>query len=55
MMVTYNVGTGIVIARKDDGSWSAPSAISTFGMGWGAQVNGLRFLSLNLHGQRVDF
>ncbi|KAL9676759.1 hypothetical protein QQ045_004978 [Rhodiola kirilowii] len=35
MMVTYNVGTGIVIARNEDGSWSAPSAISTFGMGWG--------------------
>ncbi|CAM8954650.1 unnamed protein product [Rhodiola kirilowii] len=40
MMVTYNVGTGIVIARKEDGSWSAPSAISTFGMGWGAQAGG---------------
>uniref|UniRef100_A0A7N0V884 FYVE-type domain-containing protein n=1 Tax=Kalanchoe fedtschenkoi TaxID=63787 RepID=A0A7N0V884_KALFE len=40
VMVTYNVGTGIVIARKEDGSWSAPSAISTFGMGWGAQAGG---------------
>ncbi|GJT86711.1 RING/FYVE/PHD-type zinc finger family protein [Tanacetum coccineum] len=40
MMVTYNVGTGLVVARRADGSWSPPSAISTFGMGWGAQVGG---------------
>jgi lipid-binding SYLF domain-containing protein len=40
MMVTYNVGTGLVVARREDGSWSAPSAVSTFGMGWGAQVGG---------------
>lgn len=40
MMVTYNVGTGIVIARRDDGTWSPPSAISTFGIGWGAQAGG---------------
>jgi SH3 domain-containing YSC84-like protein 1 len=39
MMVTYKIGTGLVIARRDDGSWSAPSAVSTFGIGWGAQVN----------------
>lgn len=38
MMVTYNVGTGLVVARREDGSWSPPSAISSFGMGWGAQV-----------------
>jgi lipid-binding SYLF domain-containing protein len=38
-MVTYNVGTGLVIARREDGSWSPPSAISTLGVGWGAQVN----------------
>ncbi|KVI02139.1 Ysc84 actin-binding domain-containing protein [Cynara cardunculus var. scolymus] len=40
MMVTYNVGTGLVVARREDGSWSPPSAISSFGMGWGAQVGG---------------
>ncbi|KAJ7947188.1 RING/FYVE/PHD-type zinc finger family protein [Quillaja saponaria] len=40
MMVTYNIGTGLVVARREDGSWSPPSAISTFGMGWGAQVGG---------------
>ncbi|KAI3708251.1 hypothetical protein L2E82_37416 [Cichorium intybus] len=40
MMVTYNVGTGLVVARREDGSWSPPSAISSFGIGWGAQVGG---------------
>lgn len=40
MMVTYNIGTGLVVARRDDGSWSAPSAISSFGVGWGAQAGG---------------
>lgn len=39
MMVTYNIGTGLVVARREDGSWSPPSAISTFGVGWGAQVS----------------
>ncbi|KAL2483516.1 RING/FYVE/PHD-type zinc finger family protein [Forsythia ovata] len=40
MMVTYNIGTGLVVARRDDGSWSPPSAIASFGFGWGAQVGG---------------
>ncbi|CAN4082180.1 unnamed protein product [Withania somnifera] len=40
VMVTYNIGTGLVIARREDGSWSAPSAISSFGVGWGAQAGG---------------
>ncbi|XAR56443.1 hypothetical protein NMG60_11036934 [Bertholletia excelsa] len=40
VMVTYNVGTGLVVARREDGSWSAPSAISSFGIGWGAQAGG---------------
>ncbi|KAI8000897.1 SH3 domain-containing protein PJ696.02 [Camellia lanceoleosa] len=40
MMVTYNIGTGLVIARKEDGSWSPPSSISSFGVGWGAQAGG---------------
>ncbi|ERM98351.1 hypothetical protein AMTR_s00170p00062530 [Amborella trichopoda] len=40
LMVTYKVGTGIVIARREDGSWSPPSAISSFGVGWGAQGGG---------------
>ncbi|XVF27434.1 hypothetical protein REPUB_Repub14bG0106300 [Reevesia pubescens] len=40
VMVTYNIGTGLVIARRDDGSWSPPSVISSFGVGWGAQAGG---------------
>ncbi|KAL0920126.1 hypothetical protein M5K25_009237 [Dendrobium thyrsiflorum] len=40
MMVTNNVGIGFVIAHRDDGSWSLPSAISTFGFGWRAQAAG---------------
>jgi len=31
-------GSGIVIARLPDGSWSAPSTIATAGVGWGAQI-----------------
>ncbi|KAF9425524.1 hypothetical protein BGZ94_007450, partial [Podila epigama] len=31
-------GSGIVIARLDDGTWSAPSAIGTGGMGFGGQI-----------------
>jgi SH3 domain-containing YSC84-like protein 1 len=31
-------GSGLVIARLADGSWSAPSCIATGGMGWGLQV-----------------
>ncbi|KAH1146269.1 hypothetical protein GLYMA_15G086900v4 [Glycine max] len=38
--VTYNIGTGLVVARREDGSWSPPSAVSTFGVGWGAQAGG---------------
>lgn len=30
-----NVGTGIVLARKKDGSWSPPAAIGLTGLGWG--------------------
>ncbi|KAL0328404.1 UNVERIFIED_CONTAM: LAS seventeen-binding protein 3 [Sesamum calycinum] len=37
LMVTYNVGTGLVVARREDGSWSPPSAIASVGIGWGAQ------------------
>ncbi|XP_057461763.1 uncharacterized protein LOC130751994 [Actinidia eriantha] len=40
VMVTYNIGTGLVVARREDGSWSPPSAISSFGIGWGAQAGG---------------
>ncbi|KAF5748387.1 hypothetical protein HS088_TW04G00340 [Tripterygium wilfordii] len=39
-LVSYKVGTGLVIARRSDGSWSAPSAIFSVGLGWGAQIGG---------------
>ncbi|KAF9433995.1 hypothetical protein BGZ76_008722 [Entomortierella beljakovae] len=31
-------GSGLVVARLDDGTWSAPSAIGTGGMGFGGQI-----------------
>ncbi|KZT52757.1 DUF500-domain-containing protein [Calocera cornea HHB12733] len=37
-VVSARAGSGIVIARLDDGSWSAPSAIGTAGMGFGGQA-----------------
>lgn len=40
MLVSYKLGTGLVVARRSDGSWSAPSAILSVGLGWGAQVGG---------------
>ncbi|GER40438.1 zinc finger family protein [Striga asiatica] len=40
VLLAYKVGTGLVVARRSDGSWSAPSAILSLGLGWGAQVGG---------------
>ncbi|KAE8680097.1 RING/FYVE/PHD-type zinc finger family protein isoform 3 [Hibiscus syriacus] len=40
VIVTYNIGTGLIVARRDDGSWSPPSAITSFGVGWGVQAGG---------------
>ncbi|EPS57837.1 hypothetical protein M569_16979, partial [Genlisea aurea] len=40
VVLSYKLGTGLVVSRRDDGSWSAPSAIASFGLGWGAQVGG---------------
>ncbi|TIB32041.1 hypothetical protein E3P86_03214 [Wallemia ichthyophaga] len=37
-LVTGRAGSGIVIARLDDGTWSAPSCIATGGVGWGLAV-----------------
>lgn len=34
------IGTGLVIARRRDGSWSAPSAVASGGLGWGFQIGG---------------
>ncbi|RAL43772.1 hypothetical protein DM860_014273 [Cuscuta australis] len=39
-LVTYKLGTGLVVVRRTDGSWSAPSAIVSMGLGWGPQVGG---------------
>lgn len=38
VLLAYKLGTGLVVARRSDGSWSAPSAILSAGLGWGAQV-----------------
>jgi lipid-binding SYLF domain-containing protein len=35
--VSIHVGSGVVIARLSDGTWSAPSAIGTWGLGLGIQ------------------
>ncbi|KAF2304222.1 hypothetical protein GH714_028637 [Hevea brasiliensis] len=40
VLVAYKLGTGLVIARRSGGSWSAPSAICSVGLGWGAQIGG---------------
>jgi lipid-binding SYLF domain-containing protein len=34
------IGTGLVVAKLEDGRWSAPSAIATLGMSWGALIGG---------------
>ena len=35
--VSLHAGSGIVVARLPDGTWSAPSAIGTWGLGFGIQ------------------
>jgi lipid-binding SYLF domain-containing protein len=35
-----NVGSGILLKKNDDGSWSAPSAMGLAGVGWGFLVGG---------------
>ena len=37
-VVAPRLGTGLVLARTPDGSWSAPAAIGTVGCNWGALV-----------------
>jgi hypothetical protein len=39
-LLTGRFGTGLVVARLNDGSWSAPSAIAVSGLGWGFQAGG---------------
>lgn len=50
MLVSYKLGTGLVVARRSDGSWSAPSAIFSVGLGWGAQVNIPSVMAVPLYG-----
>jgi len=38
--LTATAGTGIIISKLPDGSWSAPSAIGTAGLGGGLQIGG---------------
>ncbi|DAZ97125.1 TPA: hypothetical protein N0F65_010448, partial [Lagenidium giganteum] len=40
LLITAKMGTGIVIAKLPDGSWSAPSAIGTAGIGGGLEAGG---------------
>lgn len=40
MVLTYKLGTGLMIARRDDGNWSPPAAIFSCGLGWGLQAGG---------------
>jgi len=37
-MFTGRYGTGLVVAKLPDGSWSAPSAVTLTGIGWGLQI-----------------
>ncbi|KAG2451181.1 hypothetical protein HYH02_003788 [Chlamydomonas schloesseri] len=37
---SLSFGTGLVVARTQDGGWSAPCAVSAAGMGWGLQLGG---------------
>lgn len=37
-MFTGRYGTGIVLSKLRDGSWSAPSAVMLTGLGWGLQI-----------------
>ncbi|EEB05944.1 actin cortical patch component Lsb4 [Schizosaccharomyces japonicus yFS275] len=37
-MFSGRIGSGLIVARLDDGTWSAPSAVCTAGMGFGAQI-----------------
>uniref|UniRef100_A0A1D1ZL61 SH3 domain-containing protein PJ696.02 n=1 Tax=Anthurium amnicola TaxID=1678845 RepID=A0A1D1ZL61_9ARAE len=54
VFLTYKLGTGLVVARRPDGSWSAPSAIISVGLGWGAQIGGeLTDFILVLHGSKA--
>ncbi|XP_074584969.1 uncharacterized protein LOC141840800 [Curcuma longa] len=53
-ILTYKLGTGLAVARRSDGSWSAPSSIASVGLGWGAQIGGeLMDYIIVLHGSKA--
>jgi len=37
-MFTGRYGTGLVVAKLSNGTWSAPSAVQMSGIGWGLQI-----------------
>ncbi|RLN57532.1 hypothetical protein BBJ28_00001655 [Nothophytophthora sp. Chile5] len=39
-LVSGKIGTGLVVSKLPDGSWSAPSAIGTFGLSGGFELGG---------------
>jgi len=39
-LITGKIGTGLVLGKLPDGSWSAPSAIRTAGLGGGLEIGG---------------
>ena len=38
VIVTGTVGTGLIVKKRLDGSWSAPCAVGTIGIGVGASM-----------------
>lgn len=40
LVISGRAGTGLVVARLSDSTWSAPVAVGTVGMGWGALIGG---------------
>ena len=40
LVMSVRGGTGLLIARRDDESWTPPVALGTVGIGWGALIGG---------------
>jgi lipid-binding SYLF domain-containing protein len=40
LVVSGRIGTGLVIIKRPNGTWSAPSGLGNVGVGWGAQLGG---------------
>ncbi len=40
VLVSIRGGTGLMVARRRDGSWTPPVALGTVGVGWGALIGG---------------